>query len=242
MTLVSYMAILLWVLSLYRQNLDLHVSDVCDYCANLLLRDRIHESDAYDVPNNLAASKLACLALSSARSCRSGICLGRLSTAWLVSLVIFSCRMVWRWWHVRSIGRLWRGLCALPRTTSFQSHGDIDFFCLLVIHTYITKKINIYLLLQVSISSIVEFSGKRWGRRRLQSRWHRVDTPTQCKGTGLSCRRNAACHYLNASTLWKGKPWAMAYFIYRNKTLISWTSFRSCCQTQRKTFRGQHRH
>ena len=38
-----------------------------------------------------AASKLACLVLSSARSCPScSICLGRLTTAWLVSLVISS--------------------------------------------------------------------------------------------------------------------------------------------------------
>ena len=49
-----------------------------------------------------AVSKLPCLVLSSARSCRSSICLGRLSTAWLVSLVVFSCRMV----SQRTIGRL----------------------------------------------------------------------------------------------------------------------------------------
>ena len=38
-----------------------------------------------------AVSKVPCLVLSSAISCRSSICLGRLSTAWLVSLVVFSC-------------------------------------------------------------------------------------------------------------------------------------------------------
>ena len=38
-----------------------------------------------------AVSKLPCLVLSSARSCRSSICPGRLPTAWLVSLVVFSC-------------------------------------------------------------------------------------------------------------------------------------------------------
>ena len=42
-------------------------------------------------------SKLPCLVLSSAISCRSGICPGRLSTAWLVSLVVFSCHMVSKW-------------------------------------------------------------------------------------------------------------------------------------------------
>ena len=38
-----------------------------------------------------AVSKLPCLVLSAAITCRSSICLCRLSTAWLVSLVVFSC-------------------------------------------------------------------------------------------------------------------------------------------------------
>ena len=66
-----------------------------------------------------AVSKLPCLVLSSAISCRSSICLGRLSTAWLFSLVVFSCYMVSKWWHARSIGRLWGGWYALHRTISF---------------------------------------------------------------------------------------------------------------------------
>ena len=37
-----------------------------------------------------AVCKLACPVLSSAKSCHSRICPGRLSTAWLVSLVVFS--------------------------------------------------------------------------------------------------------------------------------------------------------
>ena len=37
-----------------------------------------------------AVSKLACLVQSSTRSCRSSICPGRLSTAWLVFFVVFS--------------------------------------------------------------------------------------------------------------------------------------------------------
>ena len=41
-----------------------------------------------------AVSKLACLVQSSARSCRSSICPGRLSTAWLVSVVVFSCHNI----------------------------------------------------------------------------------------------------------------------------------------------------
>ena len=44
-----------------------------------------------------AVSKLPCLVLSSAVSCRSSICPGRLSIAWLVSLVVFSCHMVSNW-------------------------------------------------------------------------------------------------------------------------------------------------
>ena len=40
-----------------------------------------------------AVSKLPCLVLSSAISCRSSICLGRLSTDWLVSLLVFSCHI-----------------------------------------------------------------------------------------------------------------------------------------------------
>ena len=39
-------------------------------------------------------SKLPCLVLSSAILSRSSICPGRLSTAWLVSLVVFSCNML----------------------------------------------------------------------------------------------------------------------------------------------------
>ena len=69
-----------------------------------------------------AVSKLPCLVLSSVISCRSSICPGRLSPAWLVSLVVVSCHMVSKWWHARSIGRLWGGWYTLPRTISFVSH------------------------------------------------------------------------------------------------------------------------
>ena len=57
-----------------------------------------------------AVSKLTCLMLSSTISCRSSICLGRLSTAWLVSLVVFSChnglQVVTREVHRSSLRRL----------------------------------------------------------------------------------------------------------------------------------------
>ena len=44
-----------------------------------------------------AVSKLPSLVLSSAIPCRSSSCPGRLSTAWLVSLVVSSCHMVSKW-------------------------------------------------------------------------------------------------------------------------------------------------
>ena len=69
-----------------------------------------------------AVSKLACLMLSPVRSCRSSICPDRHSTAWLVSLVVFSCHMVSKWWHGTCIGRIWGGWYALPRTISLFSH------------------------------------------------------------------------------------------------------------------------
>ena len=57
-----------------------------------------------------AVSKLPCLVLSSAMSCRSSICPGRLSTAWLVSLVVFYChyglQVVTREVHRSSLRRL----------------------------------------------------------------------------------------------------------------------------------------
>ena len=50
------------------------------------------------------------------------ICPDRLSTAWLVSVFVVSCRMVSKWRHVRSISNLWGDWCALHRTTYFFSH------------------------------------------------------------------------------------------------------------------------
>ena len=47
-------------------------------------------------PQN-ALSKLAACVLSSARSCRSSIFPCRLSTAWLVFLVVVSCHVVCKW-------------------------------------------------------------------------------------------------------------------------------------------------
>ena len=74
-----------------------------------------------------AVSKLPCLVLSSAISRRSSICPGRLSTAWLGFPVVFSCHMVSKWWHARSIGRLWGGWYALPRTISWCLRNRISY-------------------------------------------------------------------------------------------------------------------
>ena len=79
-----------------------------------------------------AASKLACLVLSSARSCPASVCPGRVYTAWLVSLVVVSCCMVSKWWHVKSTGCLWGGWCAVP--TSFSLCHSVYFSIHLYIH------------------------------------------------------------------------------------------------------------
>ena len=74
-------------------------------------------------------SRLACIALSFDRSCRSSFWPGRLFTAWMVSLVGFYCRMVSNWWQARSIGRIPGGWCALPRTTALFLHCWLCIFC-----------------------------------------------------------------------------------------------------------------
>ena len=76
-----------------------------------------------------AVSKLACPVLSSVISCRSSICPGRLSTAWLVSLVVFSChvlQVVTRDFHRSSL----RGLiCPAQDYFIFHSVDYIYEFC-----------------------------------------------------------------------------------------------------------------
>ena len=79
-------------------------------------------------------SKLACIALSCARSYPSSICPGRVYTAWLVSLVVVSCCMVSKWWHVKSTGCLWGGWCAVP--TSFSLYHSVYFSIHLYIYTF----------------------------------------------------------------------------------------------------------
>ena len=77
---------------------------------------------------NLSSKQaIACLVLSSARSCSSSICQGRLSTAWLVSIVVFSChnyglQVVTRKVHRSSLRRL---IC--------PAHDNFIFITLLMI-------------------------------------------------------------------------------------------------------------
>ena len=83
-----------------------------------------------------AVSKLACLVQSSVRSCRSSICPGRLSTAWPVSLVVFSChnmfyglQVVTRVVHRSSLRRL---ICPAQDHFIFSHIADYIYdFCLL---------------------------------------------------------------------------------------------------------------
>ena len=98
----------------------------------------------YSVPfasrgwENASVSKLACLVLPSARSCRSSICPGRLSTAWLFSLVVFFVIIMFsKWWHARSIGRLRGGWYALPTTIHFSHIADYNLWLLVFLSLYV---------------------------------------------------------------------------------------------------------
>ena len=98
-----------------------------------------------------AVSQLTCSVLSSATSCRSSICPGRLSTASLVSLV-FSCHMVSNWWHATSIGCLWGGWYALPRTISFFSVYIISMtFVISLTQMLVLLSVNVMLSILLSI-------------------------------------------------------------------------------------------
>ena len=98
--------------------------------------------------------KLPCLVLSSAISCRSSISSGRLSNAWLVSFVVFSCHMVSKWWRARSIGRLWGGWYALPRTISFFSQCRLYISVVLSL-TQMLVLLYLYVMLSILLSILV---------------------------------------------------------------------------------------
>ena len=68
-----------------------------------------------------AVSKLPCLALSSPRSCPSSIYPGHLSTAWLVSLVLFTC-------HIWSLSGDTRGPSVVFEAVDVPCPGPFHFF------------------------------------------------------------------------------------------------------------------
>ena len=87
--------------------------------------------------------------------CRSSICPGRLSTAWLVSLVVFSCHMVSNWLHSRV------HLLSLRRLTCPVQ----DHFILLTVYIiymtfvlYLTQMLvllSLYVMLSILLSILV---------------------------------------------------------------------------------------
>ena len=94
-----------------------------------------------------AVSKLPCLVLSSAISCRSSIFPGRLSTAWLVSLDVFSCHLqvVTRDVHRSSLRRL---ICPA------QDHF-IFLTVLIMSMTFVLTQMLVFLSLYVMLSILL---------------------------------------------------------------------------------------
>ena len=108
-----------------------------------------------------AVSKLPCLVLSSARSFPSSICPGRLSIAWLVSIVVFSChnglQVVTIEVHRSSLRRL---IC--------PAHDHFIFLTVLIISmtfvlslTQILVFLFVYVILSILLSILV-FSGRNF--------------------------------------------------------------------------------
>ena len=103
-----------------------------------------------------AVSKLACFVLSSARSCRSSICPSSLSTAWLVSIDVFSChnygiQVVTHEVHRSSLRRL---MC--------PAQDDLMFLTLLIISmtfvlslTQMLVFLSLYVILSMPLSILV---------------------------------------------------------------------------------------
>ena len=103
-----------------------------------------------------AASKLPCLVLSSAISCRSSICPGRLYTAGLVSLVVFSChnyglQVVTREVHLSSLRRL---IC--PAQNHFISPPVLIISMTFVLSlTQMLVFLSLYVMLSILLSILV---------------------------------------------------------------------------------------
>ena len=104
-----------------------------------------------------AVSKLPCLVLSSAISFRSSICPGRLSTAWLVSLVVFSChniyglQVVTREVHRSSLRRL---ICLVQDHFIFLTVLIISKTFVLSV-TQMLVFLSLYVMLSILLSILV---------------------------------------------------------------------------------------
>ena len=102
-----------------------------------------------------AVSKSPCLVLSSAISCRSSICPGRLSTAWLVYLVVFSChndlQVVTREVHRLSLKRL---ICPAQDHFIFLTVYIISMTFVLSL-TQMLDLLSLYLMLSILLSILV---------------------------------------------------------------------------------------
>ena len=94
--------------------------------------------------------------LSSAISYRSRNCPGRLSTAWLVSLVVFTCHMVYKWWHARSIDR-----SSLRRLICLAQDHFIVLTVLIISMTFVLSLsqmlvfLSLYVMLSILLSILV---------------------------------------------------------------------------------------
>ena len=102
-----------------------------------------------------AVSKLPCSVLSSAISCRSSICPGHLSTAWLVSLVVFSChnglQVVTREVHRSSLSRL---ICPAQDHSIFLTLLIMSMTFVLSL-TQMWVFISVYVMLRILLSIFV---------------------------------------------------------------------------------------
>ena len=101
-------------------------------------------------------SKLPCLVLSSAISCRSSICPGRLFTAWLVSLVVLSChnyglQVVTREVHRLSLRRL---ICPAQDHFIFLTVYIISMTFVLSL-TQMLVLLSLYVMLSILLSVLV---------------------------------------------------------------------------------------
>ena len=97
-----------------------------------------------------AVSKLPCLVLSSVISCRSSICPGRLSPAWLVSLVVWSPSG-----DTRGPSVVFEGV-DIPCPEPFQLSHSVDYIYDFVLSlTQMLVFLSLYMMLSLLLSILV---------------------------------------------------------------------------------------